>query len=102
MSKKTIIFFFIIVLAILPLSSRKKGKKSTYLSITSFEKVLNRKFVKRRRKSTRFIIIHTSEAGKRSTLRTLSEGKRIRNYWTKGGHANYMIDRSGKIYRINH
>lgn len=103
MPKKLFIFFVSIILVILPLFGRKKGKKSTYLPIIPYEKVLNRKFVKRSRSSTRYIIIHTSEAGKRSTLRTVSEGKKVRNYWTKGGHANYMIDRAGRIYRIlNH
>ncbi len=102
--KKLILFVFVIsLLIIFPLIGKKKNKRSAYLPIISFEKALNRKFVKRYRKSTRYIIVHTSEAGKRSTLRTLSEGKKIRNYWTKGGHANYMIDRSGKVYRIlNH
>ncbi len=103
MSTKTLVFFVSLILVLLPLLGRKKNKRSTNLPIISYEKVLNRKFVKRYRKSTRYIIVHTSEAGKRSTLRTLSEGKRIRNYWTKGGHANYMIDRAGKIYRtLNH
>jgi len=95
--------FFIIILLLITgynIEGKKRRKKKSNLAIIGYENHLNKKFVKRYRKSTKFIIIHTSEAGKRSTLRTLSEGKRIRNYWTKGGHANYMIDRSGNIYRI--
>ncbi|MCP5104527.1 MAG: hypothetical protein GY950_14170, partial [bacterium] len=46
--------------------------------IKDYRKHLNRKFKKQKRKSTRFIIIHTSEAGLTSTLRTLSQGKGVR------------------------
>ncbi len=76
------------------------GKKSTGIKIIDYQKFLNRKFKKRKRISTKYIIIHTSEAGKISTLRTLSGGKRVGRRRTKGGHANYMITREGKVYRI--
>lgn len=76
------------------------GRSSTKLNITNYTKFLNSKFKKRKRISTKFIIIHTSEAGKISTLRTLSGGKRVGRRRTKGGHANYTILRDGKIYRI--
>jgi len=58
-------------------------------------------FKLRTRKETRFIIVHTSEAGLESTLRTLSQGKvRGCRLTSCGGHANYAIARNGDIYRI--
>lgn len=72
-------------------------------SFINYQDHLNKKFVKIIRSKTNFIIIHTSEAGMVSTLRTLSEGKNVGKYRTFGGHANYAISRDGKIYRIlNH
>lgn len=70
------------------------------LKIKDYRKFLNKRFVKRKRLSTKYIIIHTSEAGKISTLRTLSRGKRIGKRRTKGGHANYAITRDGVVFRI--
>lgn len=43
-----------------------------------------------RRKSTRFIILHTTEAEAASSLRKLS----------RNGEAHYCVDRDGKVYRI--
>ncbi len=99
--KKTLLIGIFIFIFIFPQTPIPK-QKSTRLPITAYQHKLNRRFIKQYRKQTKYIIIHTSEAGKRSTLRTLSKGKRIRKYWTKGGHANYMIDRMGKTYRILH
>ncbi|MEN8154438.1 MAG: peptidoglycan recognition family protein [Acidobacteriota bacterium] len=71
------------------------------LKIKDYRKYLNKKFKKRKRLSTKYIIIHTSEAGKTSTLRTLSRGKQVgKRRRTKGGHANYSITRDGVIFRI--
>ncbi len=77
------------------------GKK---LVIKDYRKQLNRKFKKKGRKSTQFIIVHTSEAGLTSTLRTLSQGKVVRGrYRTVGGHSHYTIARNGRVYRLlNH
>ncbi len=62
---------------------------------------LNPKFKKIRRKRTKYIIIHTSEAGLKSTLNVVSRGKLIRKaYRTNGGHAHYVIARNGRTYRI--
>lgn len=62
---------------------------------------LNPKFKIIPRKKTKYIIVHTSEGGLKSTLRVVSEGKRLK-YWirTKGGHAHYIIARNGRTYRI--
>lgn len=72
----------------------------TGLVIKDFRHRLNPAFKKILRTSTRYIIIHTSEAGLKSTLRTLSRGKRIGSYRTQGGHSHYAIARNGTIYRI--
>ncbi len=60
------------------------------------------KFKKKARQSTRYIILHGSEAGLQSTLQTLSKGKQFKGtrYRTHGGHAHYLIDRSGRIYYL--
>jgi N-acetylmuramoyl-L-alanine amidase len=79
----------------------KKGKRRQPF-IINYQKHLNRRFKKVARKSTRFIIIHTSEAGLSSTLRTVSKGKSVGRYRTIGGHTNYLIARDGQIYRILH
>jgi len=42
------------------------------------------------RLSTRFIILHTTEAETRSALRSIAQG----------GKANYIVDKHGKVYRI--
>ena len=77
-----------------------KGKQPF---IIDYQGHLNKKFKKTPRLSTRFIIIHTSEAGLESTLHTLSRGKSVGRYRTIGGHANYTIARDGQVYRIlNH
>lgn len=61
----------------------------------------HRRFKKIPRKKTKHIIVHTSEAGLRSTLYTVSKGKQIRGrYRTYGGHTHYVIARNGRTYRI--
>ena len=70
------------------------------MDIINYTGNLNPSFKKISRKSTRFIIIHTSEAGLSSTLRTVSKGKRVRSYRTRGGHCHYVIARNGRIYQI--
>jgi N-acetylmuramoyl-L-alanine amidase len=76
------------------------GAASTRPFIIDYQNHLNKHFKKILRSSTRFIIIHTSEAGLESTLRTLSRGKRVGRYRTIGGHAHYTIARNGQVYRI--
>lgn len=63
---------------------------------------LSRKFKKTSRQTTRFIILHGTESGLQSSLRTLCNGKRFKGtrYRTHGGHAHYLIDRNGRIYYI--
>lgn len=77
-------------------------KKSKRPFIIDYQKHLNKRFKKVSRLSTQLIVVHTSEAGLTSTLRTLSGGKRVGRYRTIGGHTNYCIARDGQIYRILH
>jgi N-acetyl-anhydromuramyl-L-alanine amidase AmpD len=84
------------------LQSKPSKKKDKRPFIIDYQKHLNRRFKKISRLSTQLIIIHTSEAGLVSTLRTLSGGKHIGRYRTIGGHANYCIARDGQIYRTLH
>ena len=61
---------------------------------------LHRRYKKVRRKQTKYIIVHTSEAGLRSTLNVVSKGKIFRRRGrTYGGHAHYVIARNGTTYR---
>lgn len=71
------------------------------LKIIDYQKKLNPRFAKRARKSTRHIIIHSTEGSLPSSLRTLSRGKvRRRRYVSRGGHAHYLIAKNGTVYRI--
>ncbi len=97
------IIYFLLLLFVLSCGGQNlfSKKNRSKLNIVDYQRYLNKKFKKRRRKSTKYIIVHTSEAGKVSTLRTLSEGKRVGpRRRTRGGHANYTILRNGRIYKI--
>lgn len=70
-------------------------------SIIDYRNRLNPKFNKIKRKQTKYIIVHTSELGLKTTLRVISRGKQFRNgRRTYGGHAHYVIARNGRTYRI--
>ncbi|HLP62476.1 MAG TPA: peptidoglycan recognition family protein [Candidatus Deferrimicrobium sp.] len=69
--------------------------------IIDYSKYLNCKFVKTKRLSSQYIIIHTSEGGLNSTLETLSRGKPLAGkYRTYGGHAHFAIARNGDVYQV--
>ena len=78
-----------------------KGERLAFQrSIVDYRSRLNPRFKKVKRKSTRYIIIHTSEGGLRSTLKSVSQGKRLHTgQRTHGGHAHYVIARNGRTYR---
>jgi hypothetical protein len=70
-------------------------------SIVDYRQRLNPRFKKVKRKSTQYIIVHTSELGLDYTLRVVSKGKQFRNgRRTDGGHTHYVIARNGRTYRI--
>lgn len=72
-------------------------------SIIDYRSRLNPGFPKIKRKETKYIIVHTSEAGLQGTLCTVSAGKRIHALGsTAGGHAHYVIARNGCTYRTLH
>jgi N-acetylmuramoyl-L-alanine amidase len=69
--------------------------------LVDYQGHLGPRFVKKVRRETRFIIVHSTEASLASALRTLSRGRvRRGRYVTPGGHAHYLVARSGTIYRI--
>ena len=79
------------------LSDRRNFQRS----IVDLRSQLNPSFKKVKRKKTKYIIVHTSELGLKLTQRVVLKGKRLRNgRRTIGGHANYVISRSGLTYRI--
>ena len=66
------------------------------LRILDYRKCVHPNFTKKMRKKTDYIIIHTSEGGLESTLKTVCKGKPGISY---GGHANYVVARNGTVYR---
>src|SRR3990172_11634921 len=66
------------------------------LRIVDYRKCIHPSFDKKERKKTDYIIVHTSEGGLESTLKTVCKGKPGMSY---GGHANYVIARNGTVYR---
>ena len=76
-------------------------RRSFQRSIIDFRSHLNPAFKKVKRDKTKYIIVHTSELGLKTTLKVVSKGKRLHNRRrTYGGHANYVIARNGRTYRI--
>lgn len=77
------------------------GVKMDAATIEDYQDHLNPGFTKRCRKDTRFIVVHSTECGLESALRTLSRGKvRRGRRVTLGGHTHYLLARRGTIYRI--
>ncbi len=58
--------------------------------IVDIQNRLPRSFKKRLRKSSRFIVVHSTESGLRSALNTVS----------RRGYSNYLVARDGTIYRL--
>ncbi|MGB5749592.1 MAG: peptidoglycan recognition family protein [Desulfobacterales bacterium] len=105
-NKKFIIIVFIFVLFLFNLPSLSTAFTQTerynlQRSIVDFRSRLNPKYKKVHRKKTKYIIVHTSELGLKTTLRVVSKGKHLRNgRRTNGGHAHYVIARNGRTYRL--
>jgi hypothetical protein len=69
-------------------------------TVIDFQSHLNPNYKKVQRRSTQYIIVHTSELGCEATLRVVSRGKQLLNgRYTFGGHTHYVIARDGKTYR---
>lgn len=58
--------------------------------VVDYQRHVSKKFKKQVRSSTRFIVVHSTESGLKSALVSLS----------RRGHANYLVDASGTIFRI--
>ena len=79
----------------------KKEYRNFEKSIIDYRHHLNPHFKKIKRNCTRYIIVHTSECDLKTTLKIVSKGKQDNHKWvSRGGHANYVIARNGKTYRI--
>jgi len=94
-----IVFFFI--LPSLSIAYTRKERDKFQHSIVDYRSRLNPRFKKIKRKKTKYIVVHTSELGRETTLRVVSKGKRFRSgRRTNGGHTHYVIARNGRTYRI--
>ena len=92
---------FLFVLPSLATAYTRKERDKFQRSIVDFRSRLNPRFKKVRRKNTKYIVVHTSELGLKTTLRVVSQGKRFRSgRRTNGGHTHYVIARNGSTYRI--
>jgi N-acetylmuramoyl-L-alanine amidase len=69
-------------------------------ALVDYQSHLNPRYRKTPRNQTRYIVVHTSESGLQSALKTISSGKRTHNgNRTFGGHAHYVIAPDGVTYR---
>ena len=85
----------------LSLSYSQREYEKFQHSIVDYRSRLNPRYNKIKRKKTKYIVVHTSELGLKTTLRVVSKGKRFRNgRRTNGGHSHYVIARNGRTYRI--
>lgn len=100
-SSLILIHFFLLWFPDLSTAYNLKERQKFQGSILDHRSQLNPKFDKIQRKHTKYIIVHTSELGLKTTLRVVSKGKNFRNgRRTNGGHTHYVIARNGRTYRI--
>ncbi len=94
LNRKIISLIVVVFVALVPF-------EALAIKAIDYQRRLNPRFPKRLRSETRFIILHSTESRLPSALRTLSRGKARRGrLFTHGGHAHYLVARSGTIYRI--
>jgi len=97
----SLILAFLFNFPSLSIAYTRADSRSFQRSIVDLRSRLNRDFKKVKRRKTKYIIVHTSELGLKTTLRVVSKGKRLRNNRsTDGGHTHYVIARNGRTYRI--
>ena len=97
----SLILAFLFNFPSLSIAYTRADSRSFQRSIVDLRSRLNRDFKKVKRRKTKYIIVHTSELGLKTTLRVVSKGKRLRNNRsTHGGHTHYVIARNGRTYRI--
>ena len=102
--RKSCVFFLITLLTTFcldtPCAAATAKPSSFQRSIIDYRGRLDPRFTKIVRKKTKYIIVHTSEAGLKSTLNVVSGGKIVRGKRISyGGHANYVIARDGRTFR---
>jgi N-acetylmuramoyl-L-alanine amidase len=93
----------LLFLQALPVHARysKTERLAFQKAIIDKQRQLHPRFKKITRNETKHIIVHTSEAGLKTTLKLVSKGKLLRGHRaTYGGHTNYVIARDGRTYRI--
>ncbi len=98
-----VLIFVLVSLSVPSLSASytRSERRSFQRSIVDSRSQLNRGFNKVKRKKTKYIIVHTSELGLKTTLKVVLKGKRVRQgRSTKGGHTHYVIARNGRTYRV--
>jgi len=95
---------FLASILIFPLQSEGgSGERQANYSLNTigYEHHLNPLFKRTERQTTKYIIVHTSEADLETTLKIVSVGKQDGANWiSRGGHAHYVVDRLGAIYKI--
>jgi hypothetical protein len=97
----SICVFFLFNLPSLSATFTQTERYNFQRSIVDFRSRLNPNYKKIHRKKTKYIIVHTSELGLKTTQRVVSKGKHLRNgRRTNGGHAHYVIAPNGRTYRI--
>lgn len=96
----SVIAFFFVNNANLAVAATRSQRSEFQRSIIDYRGRIHPKFKKIARKKTKYIVVHTSEAGLKSTLNVISKGKLVRRKRISyGGHAHYVIARNGKTYR---
>lgn len=99
-----VVSLFLIFLLNLPTLSdayTRADRRSFQRSIIDSRSQLSPGFKTVKRKKTKYIIVHTSELGLKTTLKVVSKGKHLRNgRSTNGGHTHYVIARDGRTYRV--
>jgi N-acetylmuramoyl-L-alanine amidase len=89
-----VLLSFLVPMLIFPISSDA-------FPVIDYESHLNPLFTRVERAATKYIIVHTSEEELEPTLKIVSLGKQEEGKWVShGGHAHYVIDRSGGIYKV--
>jgi N-acetylmuramoyl-L-alanine amidase len=101
--RKYIFAVFLFFLFILPesVSVASVNERTVFQrALVDYQRHLNPRYRKTLRNQTRYIIVHTTECGLQSALKTVSSGKLTHTgNRTFGGHAHYVIARDGITYR---
>lgn len=102
--QRSITFIFLLLLILtwvdtIPAATRSQ-RSQFQRSIIDYRNRIHPQFKKITRKRTKYVVVHTSEAGLKSTLNVVSKGKLVRRKRISyGGHSHYVIARNGRTYR---